>query len=147
MFITDFIKWSPVVSITIFTAVITFLLTWVYKITINYKRYKEINARQKDIRKELKGVKDPKKLQEVQEEMMSLSMESLKMSFKPMIFTFIPVLITVGLLKEAYTKAGIGNIIAWGTNLPIVGTGGGWFFFYVILGFIFSMIFRKILKM
>ncbi len=146
MFIIDFIKWSPIVSVILFTGVMTFLLTWVYKLTINHRRYKEINERQKELRKEMKGLKDPKRLQEIQEETMKLSMESMKMSFKPMIITFIPVIIIFGLLKQAYALAEIGNIIYWGTNLPIVGNGGGWFFCYVVLGLIFSFAFRKILK-
>jgi uncharacterized membrane protein (DUF106 family) len=124
----------------------TFLLTWVYKLTINYKKYKEINDRQKQLRNEMKTTKDPKRLQEIQEETMKLSMESMKMSFKPMIITFIPVIIIFGLLKNAYTAAGVGNIFYWGTNLPIVGNGGGWFFCYVVFGLVFSFVFRKILK-
>ena len=147
MFIIDFIKWSPLVSILVFTAIMTFLSTWVYKLTINYKRYKEINERQKQLRNEMKlSTKDPKKLQEIQEETMKLSMESMKMTFKPMIITFIPVVIIFGLLRQAYATAGVGNIIYWGANLPIVKTGGGWFFCYVVFGLIFSFVFRKILK-
>lgn len=146
MFIIDFIKWSPLVSILVFTAIMTMLSTLVYKYTINHKRYKEINERQKELRKELKTTKDPKRLQEIQEETMSLSMESMKMSFKPMLITFIPVLVVFGLLKAAYTAAGTGNIVTWGTNLPIVGNGGGWFFFYVVFGLILSFVFRKLLK-
>jgi uncharacterized membrane protein (DUF106 family) len=76
----------------------------------------------------MKGLKDPKRLQEIQEETLSLSMESMKMSFKPMLITFIPVVIVFGLLRSAYTTAGTGNIIAWGANLPLVGTGGVGFF-------------------
>jgi uncharacterized membrane protein (DUF106 family) len=146
MFVIDFIQWNPFVSILIVSAVLTFLLTWVYKMTINHKRYKEINERQKTLRNEMKGTKDMKKLNEIQNETMTLSMESLKLSFKPMLITFIPVLIIFGLLKQAYTTAGIGNIIPWGTNLPIIGTGAGWFLCYFVLSFVFSIIFRKILK-
>jgi uncharacterized membrane protein (DUF106 family) len=146
MFITDFIQWSPLVSIIVFSAVITFLLTWAYKKLINYPRYKEVNDRQKDLRKEMKGLKDPEKLAKIQTEMMDLSMESLKMTFKPMMITFIPLLIVYALLGKAYTGAEIGNIIAWGANLPIVGTGGGWLFCYILFSLIFNIIFRKLLK-
>jgi uncharacterized membrane protein (DUF106 family) len=129
MFIIDFIQWNPFVSILIVsTAIMTFLSTLVYKWTINHRRYKEINERQKQLRNEMKGLKDPKRLQEIQEETLSLSMESMKMSFKPMLITFIPVVIVFGLLRSAYTTAGTGNIIAWGANLPLVGTGGVGFF-------------------
>ncbi len=151
MFITDFIQWSPFISILLISAVLTFLLTWVYKKTINHRRYKEINERQKVLRNEMKQTKDMKKLNEIQNETMSLSMESLKLSFKPMLITFLPVLIIFSLLKQVYSSAVIGvgnsgNIISWGTNLPLIGTGAGWFLCYFVLSFVFSMVFRKILK-
>jgi uncharacterized membrane protein (DUF106 family) len=114
--------------------------------TINYKRYKEINDRQKVLRNEMKGNKDMNKLNEIQNEMMTLSMESLRLSFKPMLITFIPVLIIFTLLRQAYTAAAVGDIIAWGTNLPLIGTGAGWFLCYFVLSFILSIVFRKILK-
>lgn len=146
MFFTDFIQWNPFVSILIVSAVLTFLLTWVYKKTINYKRYKEINDRQKSLRNEMKGIKDMKKLNEIQNEMMTLSMESLRLSFKPMLITFLPVIVIFSLLRQAYTAAAIGDIISWGAKLPLVGTGAGWFLCYFVLSLIFSIIFRKVLK-
>lgn len=146
MFITDFIQWSPLVSILVFSAVITFLLTWAYKKLINYPKYKEITDRQKVLRKEMKGLKDQDKLLKINNEMMELSMQSLKMTFKPMIITFIPLVLVYGLLGKAYTGAGIGNIIAWGADLPVIHTGGGWLFCYIVFSLIFNVIFRKILK-
>jgi uncharacterized membrane protein (DUF106 family) len=146
MFVIDFIQWSPLASIILISLVLTFLLTWVYKKTINYKKYKEITDRQKVLSKEMKTIKETDKLAEMQNELMKLSMESFKLSLKPMLITFLPVLVIFGLLRQAYTTAAVGNIIYWGTNLPIVGTGGGWFFCYVVLSLIFSFIVRKILK-
>ncbi len=153
-FITAFIQWAPLglppglVSIIMVSAVLSFLLTWVYKLTIN-KRYKEVTDRQKALNKEIRETKDPARMQEIQNEVMKLSMESFKMSLKPMIITFVPVIIIFAILRNWYMNpniGNIGNIITWGPNLPIVGTGGGWFFCYVIFSFIFSLIARKILK-
>jgi uncharacterized membrane protein (DUF106 family) len=146
MFITDFIQWSPIVSIIVFSGVITFLLTWAYKKLINYPKYKEINDRQKALRNEMKGQKDPEKLAKIQTEMMDLSMVSLKMTFKPMIITFVPLIIIYALLGKAYIDAGIGNIITWGADIPLVHTGGGWLFCYIVLSLVFNIIFRKLLK-
>jgi uncharacterized membrane protein (DUF106 family) len=150
-FITAFIQWAPLglpkglISIIVVSAILSFLLTWVYKLTIN-KRYKEVTDRQKELNKEIRTTKDPAKMQEIQNEVMKLSMESFKMSLKPMIITFIPVIIIFAALKNWYTAANVGNIIFWGTKLPIIDTGGGWFFCYVVFSFIFSLIARKILK-
>lgn len=147
MFIISFISWSPLISILVFSAIITFISTLLYKKLINYNKYKEINEKQKELRKQLKEIKEPKKMMEMQNEMMKLSMESLKLSFKPMIVTFVPFLLIFLLLKKGYAAAGVGNIISWGSKLPVVETGGGWFFFYVIFSLIFSLIFRKLLKL
>ena len=151
-FITPFIQWAPIglpaglISIIIVSAILSFLLTWVYKLTINHKKYKELTDRQKELNKEIKTTKDPAKMNEIQSEIMKLSMQSFKMSLKPMIITFIPVIIIFTLLKNWYTDAAVGNIFAWGANLPIVGDGGGWFFCYIVFSLIFSLIARKILK-
>jgi uncharacterized membrane protein (DUF106 family) len=151
-FITAFIQWAPLglpkglVSIIIVSAILSFLLTWVYKLTINYPKYKELTDRQKALNKEIRETKDPARMQEIQNEVMKLSMQSFKMSLKPMIITFIPVIIIFALLRNWYFDAGIGNIFFWKTNLPIVHDGGGWFFCYVVFSFIFSLVARKILK-
>lgn len=146
MFFIDFIKWNPLISILAVSIVLTFLLTWVYKLTINYKKYKELTDRQKALGKEIKSVKEPKRLEEIQNEMMQLSMQSFKMSLKPMIITFIPVIIIFALLRSAYTTAKIGDILHWGFNIPLVGTGGGWFFCYFVFSLVMSFVARKILK-
>ncbi len=150
-FITAFIQWAPIglpkglVSIIIVSAILSFLLTWVYKLTID-KKYKEVTERQKELNKEIKTVKDPARMNELQSEIMKLSMQSFKMSLKPMIITFIPVIIIFGLLRSWYAAAEIGNIFYWGANLPIVHDGGGWFFCYIVFSFVFSLLARKILK-
>jgi uncharacterized membrane protein (DUF106 family) len=147
MFLTPFVTWSPLISIIIFSAIITLISTWLYKKLMNYNKYKDINERQKALRKEMKETKDSKRLMEIQNAMMSLSMDSFRLTLKPMLITFLPFLAVFALLRQAYTSAAIGDIIKWGTKLPVIGTGGGWFFCYVIFSLVFSLIFRKIFKM
>lgn len=147
-FLVSFVKWSPLVSIMLLSLGITIILTWLYKVLTNQTRAKEIKERQKALREEAKqNASNPEKLAEIQKEMMQISTETMKMSFKPMIITFIPLLLTFAGLKWLYMDAAkVGDIITWGVNLPIIGTGGGWFFCYIIFGFVFSLIFRKIFK-
>jgi len=47
-------------------------------------------------------------------------------------------------LKSLYS--GVGDIIPWGADLPLVHTGAGWLLSYIIFSMIFSIILRKILK-
>ncbi len=79
--------------------------------------------------------------------MMQASMASMKMTFKPMMITFIPLLLVFYGLKKLYIDlATVGNIIEWGSSLPIIGTGAGWLLCYVVFGFAFSIILRKLFK-
>jgi uncharacterized membrane protein (DUF106 family) len=142
----NFVQAQPLLSVIIFSLAITSLLTFVYRKLTDQKRMKEIKDKQKELQAKLKGEQDKEKIMEANKEMMSLSSEMLKMSFKPMLITFLPLIIIFTLLRSLYNTADVGNIIAWGTNLPIVGDGAGWFLCYIGFGFIFSLILNKLLK-
>lgn len=81
---------------------------------------------------------------ELNKEMMQLSMESMKHNLKPMIITFLPLLFVFAGLRSLYY--GMGDLIPWGANLPLVGTGAGWLLCYIIFSMIFSIALRKIMK-
>jgi len=140
----------PLVSIIIYSFIITLFLTWVYKKTTNQKRMKEIKERTAELRKETMKNKDkPEKVMELQKEIMQLSMEQMKASFRPVLFTIIPIYLIFTFLKKIYTGLNIphgGNIIYWKADLPLVHDGAGWFLSYIIFGIIFNSIIRKIMK-
>lgn len=148
--ITKFTVWKlpeGLISIVIFSFLVTLLITFIYKWTTNQKELKELKERQKQLQGRMKECKDnPEKMTEINRESAQIAKKMLKNSFKPMLFTFIPILIIFYFLKEVYTQAGVGNIIAWGTNLPLIGDGAGWFLSYIVLGMVFSIIIRKVLK-
>lgn len=148
MILVDFVQWSPLFSIIIFSFIITFILTLVYKKLMLKGKMDELKAKQKDLREQMKENKDnPEKIQEIQKEMMDASMKSMKLTFKPMLITFLPlILIFYGLRTLYVDAANIGNIIVWGTSLPLIGDGAGWFLCYIVFGFVFSLILRKIFK-
>jgi len=148
MFLVDFVLWSPLVSIVVFSLVITFLLTYLYRVLIDQKKYKELREKQKDLQKKMKEEKNPEKLAEIQQEVMKTSMESMKLTMKPMLITFVPLLFVFAGLKWLYMDAAkIGNIIAWGAKLPIIGDGAGWLLCYIIFSFVFSLVLRKVFKL
>jgi uncharacterized membrane protein (DUF106 family) len=98
------------------------------------------------LQQKAKEEKDKDKIIEINKEMMQLSSEMLKMSFKPMLITFIPLIVVFTLLRSLYSTAAVGNLITWGTNIPIIGDGAGWFLCYIFFSFVFSLIFNKIFK-
>jgi len=141
-FFLSFVQWSPFVSILIFSFLITLGLTYLYKKLTNQNKVKEINEKQKQLREQMKQFKDDqKKVMELQKELMQTSAESMKLSFKPMIVSFIPIIIVLGLLEKLYKTAAIGTIV----HLPVLGHLN-WFWTYVILSFIFSLVLKKLLK-
>lgn len=144
----DFVQWSPLASIIIFAFVITFILTFLYKKLINKKKMDELKEKQKEAKEKIKEYKgNPEKMAEIQKEMMEASMQSMKLTLKPMLITFLPLLLIFYGLKILYMDAvKVGNIIEWGTNLPIIGNGAGWLLCYIVFGFVFSLILRKLFK-
>lgn len=147
MFLVDFVNWSPLFSILIFSLIITFLLSLLYKILIDQKKFKELKEKQKELQEKIKQTKETEKLAELQKELMRTSLESMKLTMKPTLITLFPLLLIFAGLKWLYTSAtNVGNIISWPWNLPLIGNGAGWLLCYIIFGFIFSLIIRKILK-
>jgi uncharacterized membrane protein (DUF106 family) len=134
------------ISILIISALITFLQLLVYKKLSDQNRIKELKEKQKALYNEMKNVKDEKKLKKINQEIMSINTELMKLSLWPTLLTFFPLVIIFISLRYAYAYAEIGNIIEWPWNLPIVGNGAGWFLCYIIFGLIFSIIFRKFMK-
>ncbi len=150
--LADFITARPfgwpagLAAILVISFFVTLFQILIYKKMTNQSKLKEIKQRQKELQQELKHTKDTEQLKQLQEEMLELMHESMKENFKPMIVTFLPLIIVFHWLKHTYTQAGIGNIISWNVNLPIVGTGGGWLFCYILFSIIFSMILRKLFR-
>ena len=142
----NFVQAQPLPSIIVFSLLITSVLTFVYKKLTNQVRMKEIKDKQKELQKKAKEEKDKDKIMEINKEMMKLSSEMLKMSFKPMLITFLPLILIFTGLRSLYSEAAVGNLVTWGTNLPLVGDGAGWFLCYIFFSFAFSLIFNKIFK-
>jgi len=141
MSITSLALSQPLISIIIFAFVMTFISTLIYKKFTKRSRVKEIQARQKELRKSLKEYKnDQAKMMEVQKEMMQLSTEQLKMTMKPMLISFLPAIIILFFMERLFTSLE-GPVM----TLPVIG-GINWLWTYIIFGFIFSLILRKLLK-
>ena len=145
--IVNLVREMPLVSIIVFSFLLTLFTTFVYKKFTNQETGREMKLKQKEFKEKQKQFRDdPKKLLELQNEMMKMSMEQMRGSFKPLLISFLPLILLFNFLKQTYAAAQVGDIITWGVNLPMVGTGAGWFLSYFIFSMIFSGILRKILK-
>jgi uncharacterized membrane protein (DUF106 family) len=144
MILQDFATSMPLVSIIVFSFFITLALTFAYKLLTKQEDLKKLKERTKQLQEEMKTEKDQNKIMELQKEMLSLSAEQMKHSMKPMLFTFLPLIAVFAGLKSLY--ASTGDIIPWGSDIPVFHTGAGWLLCYIIFSMIFSITLRKILK-
>lgn len=126
------LKLGDLYSLIIISFLLTFLITWVYKIFTDQKLMKSLKDQIQEHQKEMKNHKDnPEKLMEIQKKAMDANFQYMKHSFKPTLFTFIPLIIFFSWLKTTYTQ-------------PILGMN--WIWIYIISSIVFSMILRKLLK-
>jgi uncharacterized membrane protein (DUF106 family) len=80
-------------TLLIICAVLTFIITIVYKYTTNQSEMKQIKDDLKRYQKEMKETKDPKKMMATQKKALDLNMKYMMSSFKSTLYTFIPILI------------------------------------------------------
>ena len=126
--ITELIQSSPKIAIIILSLLVTLFITTVTYFMTDRERMKEIKAKQKALRLEIKKFKhDPAKMMELNKQMMEDMPEQLKHSFKPMLVTIIPLLILLGWLRSTFTDI-----------LP------SWIWWYIGSSIIFSMTTRKV---
>lgn len=136
---------SPL-NIIMMSFILTFIITIMYKLLTDQILLKELKTQVKNHQKEMKNHKDDhQKMMEIQKQAMSLNMKYMKHSMKPMLFTFIPIILIFGWLRN-HPVIGDADILSWGFNIPLFGTGLGWLGTYIIFSIIFSMIIRKVLK-
>ena len=151
MFLQTFTQNFPLLSITVYSFLITLTMTLLYKRFSNQEEIKKAKERTKLLQEQIKNEKDQTKIIVLQKEMLELSMEQMRHSMKPMLITFLPLIGAFSGLRYLYS--GMGNIVDWNFNLPIfckilpgICNGAGWFLSYIILSLIFSTAIRKILK-
>ncbi|MEM2784762.1 MAG: hypothetical protein QXE93_01260, partial [Candidatus Pacearchaeota archaeon] len=63
-FITVFVQKNPLISVIVFSFIITFFLTLLYKKLVDQNRLQEINEKQKQLREQLKQCNDQQKAME-----------------------------------------------------------------------------------
>jgi uncharacterized membrane protein (DUF106 family) len=130
MTITELVQQSPTISIIILSFLVTLFITIVTYYMTDRERMKEIKAKQKALRKEIKQYRDnPQKMMDLNKQMMEDMPEQMKHSFKPMLVTIIPLLILFAWLRGTFAETTIAST---------------WFWWYLGSSLVFSMSLRKI---
>ena len=132
--ITEFIQsnaWNARIAIVILSFLVTLFITVVTYFMTDRERMKEIKAKQKALRLEIKKHRDnPQRMMELNKQMMEDMPEQMKHSFKPMIVTIVPLLILFSWLRGTFAESAI---------------AGSWFWWYLGSSLVFSMSLRKLL--
>ena len=153
MVLENFFDWlfGPIISlgsglaVIIISLILTLMINVFYKFFTDQELMKTLKVELKDLQKEMKTLKDnPEKFMKIQKRAMEKNLVYMKHSMKPTLITFIPLILIFGWLKSSFGEAG--DIIVWGVDIPLFGTGLGWLGTYFFSAVIFSIITRKLLK-
>ncbi len=129
--LVDWITVNPLLSIIIFSGIITLISTLVTKWLTNQEHLKSLKERQKQIQKDMKNHKPGEKMfEELQNEMLQISMTMMKSSFKPMLVTIVPFILFFNWLRKTYDPVLL-----------------HWIWWYIGSSIVFSLVYRKIFKM
>jgi len=130
----------PLPFLLILSAVLSLLVTLVYKFMTDQVLMKELKSELKKYQAQMKEHKgDLEKLSEIQKKSMSVNMKYMKQSMKPMIITILPFLAIFAWLRGVFNSAIVIPLSFWEGHLGWIGT-------YIIFSMIFTTLFRKLLK-
>ncbi len=153
MALENFFDWlfGPIIklgsgwAVVIISLLLTLLINLVYKLVTDQEKMKALKTELKSLQKEMKTLKDnPEKFIAHQKRAMEKNLEYMKHSMKPTLVTFIPLILIFGWLRLRFGD--LGDIITWGFNIPLLGTGLGWLGTYFWSAVIFSTVTRKLFK-
>ena len=88
---------SPFWVVTIISALVSLIITVIYKFSTNQNLMKQLKDEMKELQKEMKELKnDPKKMMEVQTKAMQTNSKYMMQSMKSTLITFIPIILIFG---------------------------------------------------
>jgi len=131
----DLISWNPLVAIILISFLMTLVITLSYKFLTNQEMMKSLKEEIKGFQQQMKENKeDTQKVMELQKQALEKNMKYMMHSFKPTLFTFVPLIIIFTWLRTTYSTQG-----------PLL-FGLSWFWIYIIVSIVFSLVLRKSLK-
>ena len=129
------LDWHPLFGFLLITAIIVLITTLVQKFATDQKMLKELRNESKLLNEEMKKFKDhPEKLMEIQKKQFEIMGKTMPLTMRPLLYTMIPFVLFLRWFADYFALN------------PFKFLGLSWFWAYFIASIIFSIIFRKILK-
>jgi len=138
---------TGIVTLVILALIFTALTTFVYKKFTNQQELKNIKDEMTNLRTSMKDHKDnPDKLAEINKKILELTGKQMRSAFSPklMLVNLLPIFIVLGWINSNFKVKE--DLVSWGFNIPLFGTGLGAIGIYILGSIIFSIILRKIFK-
>jgi uncharacterized membrane protein (DUF106 family) len=136
---------KPLITIFLFSFVLTLLIAIINKFLVNRKVMKEVKTKMTEIRENLSKAQksnDTEAVNKYMSEYMSINTQYMKQTFKSLLISIIVIMLFLPLLNLQYKGVTVLNLPF---PLPIVGTKSGWFLWYFIVSLSTSIIFKKII--
>jgi uncharacterized membrane protein (DUF106 family) len=134
----------PGIEELLIAAVISLLVTLIYKFLINQEELREIKQKQREHQAKAKDIQhsNPDEAKKLMNEMLNLSNKQMKMTMKPMIVTlFVSLFLIFPFLPKLYE----GAVVFLPFSLPYFGNDFGWLMWYFVVSIPLNAIIRKIL--
>jgi uncharacterized membrane protein (DUF106 family) len=133
--ISNLIQSNPKATIIGFSALMALFISIVNYFVLDKERMSYLKQQQKALQEKLKNHQkegNHDAMMELNKEMLSNMSETIKHSFKPTLITIVPVLIFFNFIKNSYALTSLES---------------SWFWWYLVSVVIFSIIFRKVLRL
>ena len=131
------LNWNYTIGLLLLTALITFITTLLQKYMTDQDLLKTIKEEQKIVQQEMKLARsDPTKSMELSKKSMELTMKAMPITMKPLMYTVIPFVLFFRWFNDYFVAAGNPRLLGFMS----------WFWAYLVFSIVFSMIFRKVLK-
>jgi uncharacterized membrane protein (DUF106 family) len=123
----------------IVTGIITFFISLIQKYTVDNDQLRSLKNEQKILQGKMKEFKDnPEKLMELQKKQLEFIPQTMQLTMRPLIYTAIPIILFFRWFNDYFD--------ALAEPVKIFGFFT-WFWAYLVFAIIFSIIFRKMLKL
>ena len=130
------LNWNVTIGLLLITAVLNLITTFLQKKMTDQDLLKQLKDEQKLVNEELKLYRDnPQKSMELSKKSMELAMKTMPITMRPVIYTTIPFILLIRWFGDYFKD----------NSVKILGFMSG-IWAYIIFFIIFSMIFRKLLK-
>jgi len=133
MSITSIIQANPKIGILVLSFLVTLFITFISYYLTDRNLMKEIKARQKSLREDMKKYRDdPQKMLDLNKQMMADFPNQMKQSLKVSLVTLVPLIFVFNWLRTVFTGSSIAS---------------NWIWWYIVSSLVFSIGLRKLFKL